>query len=56
MTQQCWMQHPQTRTKIAQCAEGYRRFIGGDGYREQEDCIADYERQRYQRPAVVPGR
>lgn len=42
------MQHPRTH-EIAQCAEGYRRFIGGDGYRRQEDCIADYERQGYQR-------
>ena len=47
-TETVMMQHPQTH-EIAQCAEGYRRFIGGDGYRGQKDCIADYERQGYRR-------
>lgn len=42
------MQHPRTH-EIVQCAEGYRRFLGGDGYRGQEDCIADYQRQGYER-------
>lgn len=47
------MQHPQTH-EIAQCAVGYRSFIGGQGYRRQEDCIADYQRQGYERaPAAV---
>ena len=49
------MQHPQTN-EIVQCAEGYRRFIGGDGYRGQEDCIADYERRGYQRSPGTPSR
>jgi len=44
------MQHPQTH-EIARCAEGYRRFIDGQGYRTQEDCIADYQRKGYERPA-----
>ena len=54
-TQTVMMQHPQTH-EIAQCAEGYRRFISGDGYRRQEDCIADYQRQGYERAPVTPGR
>jgi hypothetical protein len=54
-TETVMMQHPQTH-EIAQCAEGYRRFIGGDGYRGQENCIADYERQGYQRTPVTPGK
>lgn len=48
------MQHPRTH-EIAQCVEGYRRFIGGDGYRGQKECIADYERQGYQRAPVPAG-
>jgi hypothetical protein len=54
-TQTVMMQHPQTH-EIARCAEGYRRFISGDGYRRQEDCIADYQRQGYERAPVTPGR
>jgi hypothetical protein len=54
-TQTVMMQHPQTH-EIAQCAEGYRRFIGGDGYRRQEDCIEDYQRQGYERAPVPPVR
>ena len=49
-TETVMMQHPRTH-EIAQCAEGYRRFIGGDGYRGQKGCIADYERQGYERAA-----
>ena len=45
------MQHPQTH-EIARC----RSFIGGQGYRRQEDCIADYQRQGYERTPVTPGR
>ncbi len=44
------MQHPQTH-EIARCAEGYSRFIDGQGYQTQEDCIADYHRKGYERPA-----
>ena len=54
-TETVMMQHPQTH-EIAQCAEGYRRFISGDDYRRQEDCIADYQRQGYERAPVTPGR
>ena len=43
------MQHPQTH-EIARCAEGYGRFIAGQGYRTQEDCITDYQRKGYERP------
>jgi len=54
-TETVMMQHPRTH-EIVQCAEGYRRFIGGDGYRRQEDCIADYERQGYGRAPVTSGK
>jgi|GEM_PF-3810366 len=43
------MQHPQTH-EIVRCAEGYRAFIDGQGYRTQEECIADYQRKGYERP------
>jgi hypothetical protein len=33
------MQHPQTH-EIARCAAQYSRFIDGQGYQTQEDCIA----------------
>ena len=49
-TETVMMQHPQTQ-EIVQCAEGYRRLIGGDGYRGQKDCIADYERRGYEQAA-----
>jgi len=49
------MQHPQTH-EIAQCPAGYRGFIGGGGYRRQEDCIADYQRQGYELPPGAPGK
>ena len=42
------LQHPQTHA-IVRCAPGYRSFIDGEGYRQQEDCIADYQRQGYER-------
>ena len=41
-------QHPQTR-EIARCAEGYRSFMAGTGYRSMEDCIEDYQRRGYER-------
>jgi hypothetical protein len=44
------MQHPQTH-EIARCADGYNRFIDGQGYQTQEDCSADYQRKGYERPA-----
>ena len=44
------MQHPQTH-EIARCADGYSRLIAGQGYRTQEECIADYQRKGYERPA-----
>jgi hypothetical protein len=46
------MYNPQTR-EIGRCAEGYRSFMAGEGYRTQEDCITDYERQGYER--MSPG-
>jgi hypothetical protein len=49
-TETVMMQHPQTH-ELARCAEGYRRFIDGQGYRTQEECIADYQRKGYERPA-----
>jgi hypothetical protein len=54
-TETVMMQHPRTH-EIAQCAEGYRRFIGGDGYRNQKGCIADYERQGYERALAPAGK
>jgi hypothetical protein len=47
------LQHPRTH-EIVQCAEGHRRFIDGQGYRRQEDCISDFERQGFERPPVTP--
>lgn len=44
------MYNPQTR-EIARCAEGRRSFMDGEGYRAQDDCIADYEKQGFQRMA-----
>jgi hypothetical protein len=54
-TETVMMQHPLTH-EIAQCAERYRSFIGGQGYRRQEDCIADYQRKGYERTPVTPGK
>ena len=45
-TQTVMLQHPQTHETV-QCAEGYRRFIDGQGYQRQEDCVAGYQRQGY---------
>jgi hypothetical protein len=42
------MYNPQTR-EIARCAEARRSFLEGTGYRSQEECVADYEKQGYQR-------
>ena len=47
-TETVMMQHPQTH-EIAPCADAYRRFIDGQGYRTQEECIADYQRKGYER-------
>jgi len=47
-TETVMMQHPRTH-EIAQCTERYRSFLGGQGYRRQEDCIADYQRQGWER-------
>ena len=44
------MYNSQTR-EIARCAEGYRSFVSGTGYRSQEDCIEEYRRQGYERMA-----
>ena len=49
-TETVMMQHPQTH-EIARCADAYRRFIDGEGYQTQEECIADYQRKGYERPA-----
>jgi hypothetical protein len=49
MTETVMMQHPQTG-EIAQCADGYRSLLDGRGYRRQEDCIADLQRQGFERP------
>jgi hypothetical protein len=53
MRETVMMQNPQTR-EIAQCADRYRSLIDGRGYRRQEDCIADLERQGFERPPVTP--
>lgn len=49
------MQHPQTR-ELVRCAEGYRSFIDGKGYRRQEDCIAELERKGFERTPATPAR
>jgi hypothetical protein len=38
--------------EIAQCAAAYRSFFGGLGYRQQDDCIAQYERNGFERDLV----
>ena len=42
------MYNPESR-EIARCVEARRSFMAGDGYRAQDDCIADYEKQGFQR-------
>jgi hypothetical protein len=32
-----------------------RSFMAGDGYRAQDDCIADYEKQGFQRMSTPAG-
>lgn len=49
------MQHPRTH-EIVRCTDGYRSLIDGKGYRRQEDCIADLERQGFERSAATPAR
>jgi hypothetical protein len=49
------MQHPQTH-ELVRCAEGYRSFIDGKGYRRQEDCIAELERKGFERSPATPAR
>lgn len=49
------MHHPQTH-ELVRCTEGYRSLIDGKGYRRQEDCIADLERQGFERTPATPAR
>ncbi|HEY7253079.1 MAG TPA: hypothetical protein VIG37_21450 [Methylomirabilota bacterium] len=55
-TEPVMMYNPQSR-EIARCAEARRSFMDGDGYRAQDDCIADYEKRGFQRmsPAAPAG-
>jgi outer membrane PBP1 activator LpoA protein len=48
------MYNPESR-EIARCAEARRSFMAGDGYRAQDDCIADYEKQGFQRMSAPAG-
>jgi len=48
------LRNPQTNV-IAQCVAGYRAFIDGQGYRTQEDCIADYQRKGYEQMSAPAG-
>jgi hypothetical protein len=50
------MYNSQTR-EIARCAEARRSFMDGEGYRAQDDCIAEYEKQGFQRmsPSAPAG-
>ncbi len=48
------MYHPESR-EIARCVEARRSFMAGDGYRAQDDCIADYEKQGFQRMSTPAG-
>lgn len=41
--------------EIAPCAAAYRSLFGGQGYRQQDDCIAQYERKGFQRDLVPAG-
>mgnify|MGYP003575242469 FL=1 len=48
------MYNPESR-EIARCVEARRSFMAGDGYRAQDDCIADYEKQGFQRMSTPAG-
>jgi hypothetical protein len=48
------MYHPESH-EIARCVEARRSFMAGDGYRKQDDCIADYEKQGFQRMSTPAG-
>jgi hypothetical protein len=48
------MYNPQTR-EITRCVEARRSFMAGEGYRAQDDCIADYEKQGFQRMSPTPA-
>jgi hypothetical protein len=48
------MYNPESR-EIARCVEARRSFMAGDGYRAQDDCIADYEKQGFQRMSTPTG-
>ena len=48
------MYNPESR-EIARCADARRSFMAGDGYRAQDDCIADYEKQGFQRMSAPAG-
>jgi hypothetical protein len=49
------MQHPRTN-EIVRCTDGYRSLIDGKGYRRQDECIADLERQGFERGPATPAR
>lgn len=49
------LQNPQTH-EIVRCAEGHRSFIEGNGYKTQEECIADYEKQGFERARTTPAK
>jgi hypothetical protein len=48
------MYNPESH-EIARCVGARRSFMAGDGYRAQDDCIADYEKQGFQRMSTPAG-
>jgi hypothetical protein len=41
--------------EIAQCVAAYRSLVDGLGYRQQGDCIADYEGKGFERDLAPAG-
>ena len=41
------MRNPNTN-EIVDCPAGYRSFLGGFGYRKQEDCVRDYQQKGFE--------
>ena len=42
--------------ELARCAAGYSAFLNGQGYRTQEECIADYRRKGYEPAGSTAGK
>ena len=49
------MRNPKTK-ELARCTAGYRAFIDGQGYRSQEECVADYQQKGYETTGSTAGK